>query len=150
MINLNYLIDHTLYQTFQIVSSIPSKTIKTVTVNPPIRIYVKKIENRITSKIKTGYNLQIVTPKTMKLLWHTKNKITKNEYGKNVPHLESIKVVLVHSHIFNNDFEPNSRVLHTSVANKSFSQLLHILPKSFIYLKTFSPAFIFIYCSVNY
>ena len=150
MINLNYVIDHTLYQTFQIVSSIPSKTIKRVTVNPPIRIYVNKIENRITSKIKTGYNLQIVTPKTTKLLWHTKNKITKNEYGKNVPHLESIKVVLVHSHIFNNDFEPNSRVLHTSVANKSFSQLLHILPKSFIYLKTFSPAFIFVYCSVNY
>ena len=53
----------------------------------------------------------------MKLLWHTKNKITKDEYGKDVPHLVNIKVV--HSHIFNNDFEPNSRVLHTSVANKS-------------------------------
>ena len=28
---------------------------QTVTDNPPIKIYVNKIENRITSKIKTGY-----------------------------------------------------------------------------------------------
>ena len=36
--------------------------------NPSIRIYVNKIENRITFKIKTGYWLELLTPETMKLL----------------------------------------------------------------------------------
>ena len=30
--------------------------------NPPIRIYVNKIENRITSKIKRGYYLEVLMP----------------------------------------------------------------------------------------
>ena len=34
---------------------------------PSIRIYVNKIENRITFKIKTGHNLKLLTPETMKL-----------------------------------------------------------------------------------
>ena len=36
--------------------------------NPPIRIYVNKIENRITFKIKNGYYLEFLTPETIKLL----------------------------------------------------------------------------------
>ena len=36
--------------------------------NPPIRIYVNRIENRITFKIKTGYSLELLTEETMKLL----------------------------------------------------------------------------------
>ena len=44
--------------------------------NPSIRIYVNKIENRITFKIKTGYYLELLTPETMKLLGSTENKIT--------------------------------------------------------------------------
>ena len=35
--------------------------------NPPIRIYVNKIENRITFKIKNGYYLGLLTPEIMKL-----------------------------------------------------------------------------------
>ena len=35
--------------------------------NPSIRIYVNKIESGITCKIKTGYNLELLTPETMKL-----------------------------------------------------------------------------------
>ena len=31
------------------------KKLETVTDSPPIRIYVNKLENRITFKIKTGY-----------------------------------------------------------------------------------------------
>ena len=46
--------------------------------NPPIRIYVNKIENRITSKIKNGYYLELLTPETMKLLVSTESKITKD------------------------------------------------------------------------
>ena len=37
----------------------------------------------------------------MKLLRSTKNKITKDENGENVPHLEIAEVILVHSNIVN-------------------------------------------------
>ena len=36
-------------------------------------IYVNKIENRITFKIKTGYYLELSTPKTEKLCGSTKS-----------------------------------------------------------------------------
>ena len=55
--------------------------------NPSIRIYVNKIENRITFKIKSGYYLKLLTPETMKLLESTKSKITKDKNDENVPHL---------------------------------------------------------------
>ena len=41
--------------------------------NPPIKIYIDKIENRITFKIKTGYYLKLLTPETMDLLRSTEN-----------------------------------------------------------------------------
>ena len=44
--------------------------------NPPIEIFVSKNENRITFKIKNGYYLELLTPKTMKLLGSTESKIT--------------------------------------------------------------------------
>ena len=52
--------------------------------NPRIRIYVNKIEHRITFKIKIGYYLKLLTSETMKLLGGTKDKITKDKNGKNV------------------------------------------------------------------
>ena len=58
---------------------------ETVTDNPSIRIYVNKIENRITFKIKTRFYLELLTPETMKLLG-SKSKITKDENCENVPH----------------------------------------------------------------
>ena len=54
---------------------------------PSVQIYVNKIENRVTFKIKYGYNLELLTPETMKLLGSTKNKITKDKIGENVSHL---------------------------------------------------------------
>ena len=47
--------------------------------NPSIRIYVNKIEDRITFKIKLGYYLVLLNPETMKLLGNTKSKITKDK-----------------------------------------------------------------------
>ena len=64
---------------------------------PPIQIYVNKIENRVRFKIKNGYSHERLTPETMKLLGNTKNKITKNKNGENVPHLEITAVLLVSS-----------------------------------------------------
>ena len=37
-----------------------------MTINPSIRIYVNKIDNRIMFKIKTGYYFEVLTPETMK------------------------------------------------------------------------------------
>ena len=49
---------------------------ETVTDNPSIMIYVNKIGNRITFKIKAEYYLELLTSETMKLLGSTKSKIT--------------------------------------------------------------------------
>ena len=77
---------------------------------PSTQIYVKKIENRITFKIKNGYTLELLTLETMKLLGSTEDKITKDKNGENVLHLEITEVVLVHCNIVNNDYQQDSRV----------------------------------------
>ena len=112
-----------------------------VTDNPSIRIYINKIENRITFKIKTGYYLELLTSETMKLLGRTKIKITKDENGENVPRLEITEVVLIHCNIVNNDYQQDSRVLYTFVPNRSFDDLLDISPKNITFLKTFNSEF---------
>ena len=67
----------------------------------------------------------------------TENKITKDKNGENVPHLE-ILVVLVHCNIVNNDYQQDSRVLYTFVANKPIGSLLEISPTNHTFLKTFN------------
>ena len=104
---------------------------------PSVLIYVNKFENRVTFKIKNGNTLELLTPETMKLLGSTKNKITKDKNGENVPHLEITEVVLVHCNIVNNDYQQDSRVLYTFVPNKPFGSLLEISPANHIFLKTF-------------
>ena len=74
----------------------------------------------------------------MKLLGSTKNEITKDKNGTNVPHLEITKVVLVHCNIVNNDYQQDLRVLYTFVSNKPFGSLLEISPINHIFLKTFN------------
>ena len=105
---------------------------------PSIQIYIKKIENRITFKIKNGYSLELLTKETMKLLGSTENKITKDKNGENVPHIERTEVVLVHCNIVNNDYQQDSRVLYTFVPNNSFCSLLDISLANHIFLKTFN------------
>ena len=58
-----------------------------------IKIYVNKIENWVTFKIKNGHYLELLTPETMKLLGSTEIKITKDKNGENVPHLEIVELV---------------------------------------------------------
>ena len=99
--------------------------------NPLVKIYVNKIENRLTFKIKVGYYLELLTPETMTLLGSTKYKITKDENSENVPHLEITDVVLVHFNIVNNDYQQDSRVLDLFFSNKLFDLLLDISPKYF-------------------
>ena len=106
--------------------------------NPSIRIYINRIENRITFKIKNGYYLELLTPKTIKLLGSTENKITKDKKGENVPNLEAVELVLVHCNLVNNDYQQDSRMLYTFVPNKTFGSLLEISPTNQVFLKTFN------------
>ena len=62
---------------------------------PLVQIYVNKIENMVTFKIKDGYSLELLTRETMKLLGSTKNKITNDKNDENVPHLEIIVILFM-------------------------------------------------------
>ena len=106
--------------------------------NPSIRMYINRIENRITFKIKNGYYLEFLTPETMKLLGSTESKITKDKNSENVPRLEIVELVLVHCNLDNNDYQQDSRILFTFVPNKSFGSLLEISPTDQGFLKTFN------------
>ena len=103
---------------------------------PSVQIYVNKIENRVTFKIKNGYSLELLTKETMKLLGSTENKITTDKNGENVPHLEITEIVLVHCNVVNNDYQKDLRVLYLFVPNKLFGSLLEISPTNHIFLKT--------------
>ena len=77
----------------------------------------------------------------MKLLGSTKNKITEDKNGENVPHLEITEVVLVDCNIVNNDYLQDLRVLYTFVPNKPFGSLSEISSTKHIFLKTFNSEF---------
>ena len=74
----------------------------------------------------------------MKLLGSTENKNTKDNNGKNVPHVQITEVVLVHCDIVNNEYQQDSRVLYTFDPNKPFGSLLEISLTNHIFLKTFN------------
>ena len=110
MINFNCLVDRILHRIFKFILSIFND-------KPSVKIYVNKIESRITFKIKNGYSLELLTSETMKLCGSTENKITKDKNGENVPHLEITEVVLVHCNIIDNDYQQDSRVLYRLVVS---------------------------------
>ena len=71
----------------------------------------------------------------MKLLGNTKSKITKDENGENVSHLEITEAALIHFNIVNNNYQQNSRVLYRFV--QLFGQLLDISQKKLYIFKNF-------------
>ena len=85
-----------------------------------------------------SYSLELLKKETMKLLGSTKNKLTKDKNGENVPPLEITEVLLVHCKLINNDYQHDSQVLYTFIPNKSFGSLLDISPSNHIFLKTFN------------
>ena len=95
-------------------------------------MYVNKIENRVTFKVKNGYSLELLTPETMKLFGSTKTKITKD---KTVIMCLILKLL---EYLENNDYQQDSRVLYTFVPNKPFGSLLEISPTNHIFSKTFN------------
>ena len=68
---------------------------ETITIFPPIHVYINRINNRSVFKIKDGCKLELETPETMKLFWQDKkvDRIKKN--AEKVPSLEVVEVVLV-------------------------------------------------------
>ena len=77
----------------------------------------------------------------MKLLGHTKDKITKDKIGENILHLEITEGVLVHCNIANNDCQQDWKVLYTFVPNNPFDSLLEISPTNHIFWKIFNTEF---------
>ena len=67
--------------------------------------------------------------------------LTKDKNSENVPYLQITEVVLVHSNIFNNNYQQDPRVLYTVALIKSSGQLLDISPKNFMVLKFFMQIF---------
>ena len=73
----------------------------------------------------------------MVIYLETKGSKTKNKNVENLLYLEIFEVVLVHWNNVNNDYQQDSRILHTFVSQKSFGQLLDISPKSFMIESSF-------------
>ena len=88
MNNSDYPLDHLLHQILKLILNISLKKHgeKISDNNISTKIYVNKIENRISFEVKTGHYLELLTPETMELLPSTENKITKDGNGENVPH----------------------------------------------------------------
>ena len=116
---------------------------ETLTENPPVQIYLNKIKSRIVFKIKTGYKLELLTPKTMKLLGSAKNVVHKDRDGKIVTKLESVEIALVHCNLVKNDYQHTSKILFSFVPNKQLGQLINISPHSLTMMTTVNTEFSF-------
>ena len=55
--------------------------------------------------MKTGYELKLLSPETLKLLGSTKKDVDQDKDGEDVPKLESFEVVLVHCNLVNNNYQ---------------------------------------------
>ena len=98
---------------------------ETKTYNVPVQIYVKKIENRVVFKIKTGYELELLSPETIRLLGDTKKDADQEKDGEDAPKLEALELVLVHFNLVNNNYQQESKVLFTFIPNKQFGHHVH-------------------------
>ena len=101
-------------------------------------------KNRIAFKIKTSYKLELLSPETMKLLGSTKKDVDQDKNGENVPELESIKVVLMHCNVVNNNYYQALKVLFTFVPDKQFGQLITNAPQTLTRSKATNAEFSFI------
>ena len=120
------------------------KNHETVADNFSVNIYVNKTKNRILSKIKADYKLELLSPETIKLLGSKNKDVGQDIDGEDVPKLESVEVVLVHCNLVNNSYQQASKALFTFVPNKQFGQLVTITPHSLTMLKATNAEFSFI------
>ena len=87
----------------------------------------------------------MLSKETMQLLGSSKKDIDQNRYGGIVPKLGTVKVVLVHCNLVNNNYQQASnQQTFTFVRNKQFGQLITITPDSLTMLKITIAEFSFI------
>ena len=72
--------------------------------NPPIHIYIKRINSKFkfTFKINVGFKLVLQTPEAIKLIGSTKTFIDKTKNGEKVPSPEVVEIALVQCNLVNN------------------------------------------------
>ena len=99
---------------------------------------------RIVFKIKSGYELELLSKETMRLLGSSSDTIDDDKNSELVPKLESVDLVLVHCNVVNNNYQQASKVLFTFVPNKKYGQLITVSPETLIMLKTVNTEFSFI------
>ena len=117
---------------------------ETITTTSPILIYVNTTNNRIVFKIKSRYNLELLSKETMELLGSSKSVIDSDKNSEPVPKLESVDLVLMHCNLVNNTGQKASKVLFTFVPDKSYGRLMTAPPHSLIMLKTVNTEFTFV------
>ena len=106
MILLIYLMVRILLKTFRIILNLSSKKPQNFDRKPTSsNLLKKKIKNRIVSKIKNNYKLELLTPETMRLLESTRKEVDKDKDRENLPKLESVEVVLMHCYLVKNDYQ---------------------------------------------
>ena len=110
-------------QIFKITSYIEYiiKKHKKLPTNPPIHIYVIRINNRLVFKVKDGFKLELQTPKTAKVFGSTKKLIDKTENLENAPSLEVVDVILVQCNLVDNDCQKTSEISSTFTPNESYA-----------------------------
>ena len=62
---------------------------------PPLYVYIHRINNRLISKTKDAYKLELQAPGTIKLFGSTKKLIDKTKNREMRKSLELVEVVLV-------------------------------------------------------
>ena len=80
----------------------------------------------------------------MKLLGSTKKVVDKDKDRENVPKLEIVELVLVHSNLVKNDYQHTSKVLFSFVTNKKVGQLINISPHAFAMVNTENTEFFYV------
>ena len=114
---------------------------ETFPTNPPIHIYINRINNRLVFKIKDGYKLELQTPETMKLYGSTKKLVDKTKNGENSPSLEVVEALLVQFNLEDNQYQQKSEVLYTFMPSKSYAYLLNVEPSILEFLITLNTEF---------
>ena len=84
-----------------------------MTDDPAIEIYVYRIQNKVTFKIKSGYYLDLFTLDTMSLLGTVEEKITQDKNGESV----YIMFIVISSTI-------NNRATHGSAIELFHQQII--------------------------
>ena len=77
--------------------SVHHKKYETLYTNTPIHIYINKVNNRLVSKTKDGYKLELQTSESMKLFGSTKKLIDKTKNGESVT--SECNVTQTHNHL---------------------------------------------------